>query len=389
MKSKILWAFTCLLFFISCQKKEHAPLSKSDKTPSKLTNIKVDNTFGGAKISYALPDDPDLLYVLATFSTREGEERMVKSSIFKNFVVLDGFGDTNEYTVNLYTVNRSENKSEPITTTIKPLTPPIQTVFKTLQVTPDFGGVNIQFVNEREDEFVLYTLYKNTEGEWVPYDRLYTKAQTRSYSVRGFPAEPIEFAFYLSDAWKNKSDTLFQAITPLYEVLLDKSLWKLVPLDNDTYEGAYGLTMDKIWDGSLANVDYFIGNLPSNIPNWFTVDLGVEATFSRLKVWQYPYGYEYQLGNPRTFEIWGSNNPSQDGSWDNWTLLLQCESIKPSGSPVGVATTEDKAYAQAGEDFNFPISDKSYRYIRFKTLRTWTGATNLLLLEMSLYGQPH
>lgn len=391
MKSNILLIFVFLLFSLSCQEKEHEPLVKNGQVPSKLNGIEVENDFGGAKITYSLPDDYNLLYVEAVFFSREGEKRVVKSSLYNNFVELDGFADTSEYVVNLHTVNRSEVRSEPVAVTIKPLTPPIHTIFKTLKVSEDFGGVNARFFNEHENEYIFHTLYKNESGDWVKYDRLYTKSKERDYSVRGLPAEPIEFAFYFTDSWKNHSDTLITTITPLYEEKLDKSLWKHLPLDNDTYEPHYSnRPISKVWDDGFTGSEYFIGKLPSPspFPHWFTIDLGQEVKFSRLTVYQYAFGYEYQLGNPRTYEIWGSNNPSQDGNWDDWTLLMKCESIKPSGSGTGVKTAEDDAYARAGENYNFPLEADTYRYIRFKTIRSWTGAENLLLAELTLYGQP-
>lgn len=391
MKSNILLIFVFLLFSSSCQEKEHGPLVKSGKTPSKLSGIEVENINGGARITYSLPDDYDLLYVLAVFSSREGEERVVKSSLYKNYVVLDGFADTSEYVVNLYTVNRSEKRSEPVATTIHPLTPPIHTVFQSLKVSEDFGGVNVNFVNEPEKEYIFHTLYKDESGEWVNYDRLYTKSKTRDYSVRGLPSEPTEFAFYFTDRWKNHSDTLVKTLTPLYEEKLDKSIWKHLPLDNDTYiPQSYGWRFTNAFDGDFNSL-FYQKLSGASMPNWFTLDLGRKNKFSRMVVHQAPTSrasYSYNYGTPRLYEIWGSNDPSWDGSWDNWTLLLECESIKPSGSAVGVTTAEDRAYAMAGENYNFPLTAGKYRYIRFKTLKSWTGAENLMLTELTLYGQP-
>src|SRR5690606_37331026 len=100
---------------------------------------------GVAKVTYSILNDETLLYVKAIFESHQGVEREVKSSIYKNYIELDGFGDTNEYQVKLYAVNRSEVSSEPTSFTIRPLTPPIHTVFETLEVSEDFGGVNTKF----------------------------------------------------------------------------------------------------------------------------------------------------------------------------------------------------------------------------------------------------
>ncbi|WP_353124503.1 DUF5000 domain-containing lipoprotein [Parapedobacter pyrenivorans] len=388
MKQFLAFSIVILLTVSGCNELENTPLVTTDGKPNPVQNIQVENLPGGARISYTLPPDKDFSYVEAVFASHEsGEKRTVKSSLYKNFVELEGFAVEGEYQIDLYSVNRSEVKSNPVSATIKPLTAPISTVFDSLQIREDFGGVNVQVFNDPENEYILYTLLKDDQGAWTVYDRLYTKAKYRNYSVRGLEPEEMEFAFVLADKWENLSDTLKLMLTPYYEEQFEKD-WLALHLPGDAWEGAYGLTLDKLWDGSLANVDYFIGNIPTPpLPNHFTIDLRKPLKISRMKVNQYTFGYQYGLGNPKTFEIWGSNDPPADGGWDNWTLLLQAESIKPSGLPGTAFTNEDTAYAVAGEEYDFPLETDTYRYIRFKTIKTWGGSENILLHEITLWGQ--
>src|SRR3546814_1114961 len=46
----------------------------------------------------------------------------------------EGFGDTKAREVTLYAVDRGENRSEPVTVTINPLTPPMQMVRNTVDI---------------------------------------------------------------------------------------------------------------------------------------------------------------------------------------------------------------------------------------------------------------
>lgn len=377
-----------ILVFSACNKIEHRPLVKSEGKPDPVSNIVVESLPGAAKISYSLPAQKDFLYVEAVFSSHiTGEKRRVRSSLYKNFVVLEGFADEEEYKVELFTFNRSETSSDPVSVLVKPLKAPLNTVFEELKIQADFGGVNIKVFNDLLKEYVLYTMVKADNGEWVVYDRLYTKEKFRNYSVRGLEAKETEFGFVLSDKWKNRSDTLLISLTPMYEEQFKKD-WVALHLPGDAWKGSYGLTLDKLWDGSLGNQNYFIGDLAGPpLPNHFTIDLKKELKISRMKVNQYTFGYQYSLGNPKLFEIWGSNDPPKDGSWNNWTLLLECESKKPSGLPGTTFTKEDTDYAVAGEEFDFPLTTSAYRYIRFKTLKTWGGSENLLLHEITLWGQ--
>lgn len=394
MKRYYLLYMLIAVLFCGCQELQHAPLEDISGNPPKPTVTKVENLNGGAKISFSIPNDPSILYVSAVFQSKKGTDREIKSSVFKNYIELAGFGDTAQYQVKLYTVNKSEVKSEPASVTIKPLTPPVDHVFKSLDIKEDFGGINAKFSNEEQKGIVFYTMYKDEEGKWVQYDRLFSSAKWRDYSVRGLLPNPTDFAFYFKDEWGNYSDTLFKNITPLYEEMLQKKLWKAFPLPTDTYtvQGSWG-PISNIWDGDYVKLAklYYQATSGASMPNWFTIDLGKKSKFSRLVVFQAPTerpAYAYNYGTPRTYEIWGSNNPSPNGSYDGWDLILQCESIKPSGSPVGERTPEDSAYALAGENYNFAPETGAYRYIRFKTIRSWTGAQNLMLTQIDLFGQP-
>src|SRR5690606_15097527 len=100
--------------------------------------------------------------------------RIAKSSVFKNYMVLEGFISTDEQEVSLYTVNRSEGRSDPVIVRIKPDISPIADVFETLIAGNGFGGVHLKFLNEARKEYVLHTLIKSSSGEWIIYDRLYT-----------------------------------------------------------------------------------------------------------------------------------------------------------------------------------------------------------------------
>src|SRR5690606_25349694 len=93
---------------VGCEDVKREPLVHDGSVPGALSNIKVENLPGAAKISYALPDDPNVLYVQAEYSLHPGETKIVKSSVSKNFVLLEGFYSTAERPVKLFTVSRSE-----------------------------------------------------------------------------------------------------------------------------------------------------------------------------------------------------------------------------------------------------------------------------------------
>lgn len=368
------------------------PLTDNADKPVQVSNVSVTNEPGGATISYTLPDDPNLLYVVAEFSSdMRGSIRTVKSSVFKNSLRLEGFMSTTQRTVKLYTVSRTEVRSDPVEVEIQPLISPIEIAFSTLQVTQDFGGVNIQFDNTSGTEFVVHILAKDEDGAWFLHDRLYTIARAPDYTSRDLEAVEQEFGFYFQDRWQNISDTLYSTITPLYEEELNKALWKHYELDNDLYTQLYpARPLSNLWSKSSAN---WMSQPGGVLPFWFTVDLGQTAVLGRMRMNAIDastsnYQWFYSTGTPKMFEVWGSNNPSLDGNWDSWTLLGMFESVKPSGLPVGTNAPEDIAAGLAGENYKFTDYEHAYRYIRFKVLQTWGSRTDIMLQELTFWGEP-
>lgn len=380
MISRMLCGICLLLLMITaCKEDRISPVENDDVPPKPVKNAQVENLPGQARITYDLPEDEDLLYVKAEYDINSEISREAKSSFYKKSLTVDGFADTLDYEVKLYAVDRSENESEPLSIKVKPLTPPILTAFESLQVQEDFGGVNIAFVNEAEADIVISVISKDSLGEWQSADNLYTKRSGGNFSVRGYPPEEMEFGFYVRDRWDNRSDTLVQNIVPLPEVELDKDLFDeyRLPTDAVRYSGSWG--MEKMFDGIIGNQGFHTSqdSDESGFPQWNTLDLGVQAKLSRFKFWDRGAGGDswiYTHGNVKTMELWGSNDPNPDGSWDDsWTYITTVESFKPSGLPPGDANQEDVEYAAQGQEFIIPAEAPAVRYIRFRVIESWTA----------------
>jgi hypothetical protein len=388
---KKLYAYVTLVTCISftgCKEQENFPLPNSGKSvPSQITNVKVLNQHGEAKITYTVPADPNLLYVEADW-TYKGISRKTKSSYYADTLHLQGFGDTSACEVKIYSVSKGENRSEPLTVVVKPLTSPVEEVFRSLTVNPDFGGVNVGFVNATGGNVVISLLTKDKTGNFTQADAFYSNLLKGSFSTRGFEASPRTFGVVVKDRWNNLSDTLFTTQTPFFELMLNKALFKEVnPYPGDVNSNIYSASypMNKLWDNNTGTVYVTANNL--GMPESFTIDLGVKAKLSRMKYYQrQSTAFYFASQTPMDFEIYGSNNPAPNGDWNSWTPILHCTSVKPSGLPMGIVTNDDIAYAQAGEDFTFPLGAGAYRYLRIKVLQTYGNSTSLTFSELTFWG---
>lgn len=172
--------------------------------------------------------------------------------------------------------------------------------------------------------------------------------------------------------WVVQPSTVVLNALPPYERQFDKSLFRRMQLPTDIGASQYATwPMTNLWNGYVTGNGYATAVGPT--PVWFTFDMGQSAKINRFIYWQ-PMDRLYNLEAVRSFEIYGSNDPNADGSWDSWTFLRTCEAIKPSGSPAGTNTAEDIAAAQAGHEFVMPTNIPKTRYIRIKVLSHW-GAT--------------
>lgn len=377
------------LMFISCQEEKHAPFEKSTWVPDPVSNVVVENLNGAAKITYDVTMHPELMYVTAEFET-QGKKRNAKATYFNNSLMVEGFGDTEPHEVKLYAVSRSEVFSEPVVVTIKPLTPPATLAFQSLDIIDDFGGAWATYSNPAKADLGITIMHKDNAGAWIIDEVLYTEKELGGLAARGLESKPTVFGVFVQDRWGNYTDTLVKTLTPLYEKLIPKPFRAVVlPTDNTTSYNANN-KIEKLWDGIVGSQNIYYTAVNSGIPTWFTFDLGVTTQLSRFLYQQRNDAaiVRWSQGNPRFFEVWGrATTPDADGSWNGWTKLMDVESVKPSGLPVGENSDEDLALMYKGEDFNFPKGTPKVRYIRIKVNETWNKTTFMHIGELTFWGQ--
>ena len=384
--SAALWA--CTKGELNRQK----PIENDGIVPAPVSNVQVQNLPGAAVLTYALPKDADLQYVLAEYAINSTTVRQAKTSRYNDTIHVDGFNKAGEYTVTLYAVDKSENKSQPVVVKVNPTIPPYRTIASSIKLTDDFGGVNVVFNNPDEDKIALVVLTKDNNGELAPIETFYTQIKDGSFSARGYDTSERVFGAYIKDRWNNISDTVFKTVHPMKETVLDKTKFRQYKLPGDQ-PSAWGWEMPYMWDGKIDGGGPGFHTLQGAEPHphRFTFDLGVVAKLSRYKVLQRWDGYLYSHGNPRFWTLWGSAGlPDASGSMDNWIKLMDCESKKPSGLPLGQTTEEDLSYAKGpdglGEEFTFPLSTPAVRYIRLELHKNWSGTDFFHAIELTFWG---
>jgi hypothetical protein len=385
-------------------------VDNSDPAPLKVTVIENTPRPGGAVLKYTIPNDKNLLGVKAVY-VRNGETCETKASLYTDSLTMEGFGDTQTYEVNLYSVGRNGKLSDPEKVSITPLTPPVLST--EISMEPTFGGVKLSLSNNTSKAALAVMLLIDTAntGKWELLHTFYTMADHISFVRRELESKEQTFGVVIRDRWNNKSDTLSGfVITPYEEIKLVKTSWTNAKLPTDyyaSYGGSTGYRLENLWEGTetVSGTSVYATPGDAPIPFHFTVSLGYKASISRLQLWARPGEVCYKGNYPREFEVWGSDDPPEDGSWDNWHLLGKFEVFKPSGYGTGIdvgpITAEDIDYFSYHQEYEFSPTDeisdpnRPVRFIRFKIVNLFNTyglsitSGHMVISEIALWGTLH
>lgn len=376
--------------------------------PKQVTVDSVRNFNGGSTIFYSLPDDKNLKYIRVVYEPYPGQMVDSKASFYVDSIRLEGFPKDGEYAVNIYSVSYGETSSEPIKINVNPLTPPFLAVKESILSSASFGGIKVSFTNPETASLAVGIAKKTPENTWEQIYMYYTKAPSATFALRGQESVETQYAIYVRDRWGNISDSLFMTCTPWQEMECDKVLFRVYSLPTDdpgnhTWGGTSTSNgISKTWDGKLTAVPLF-HTKNNTFPIHFTFDMGMKYNLSRFIY--YPRNDNgktpivFLNGHPHLFDVWGSNAPNPNGSFDaTWTKLGSFESKKASGTgPEIPATAEDIALAGKGEEYEFPAGIPAVRYIRYRVFETWgnygswgeyTTSGFTMVQELTFFGIP-
>ena len=419
MKIRSILSMNILVSFIllaSCEEEEKGPLFSDANGPGIVTEVVTESLPGGARISYTLPPDDDLLLVRAEYMLPGGEKAVRRSSLFNDFIEIDGLIDSvNDHRITLIAEDRGGSESAPVTVDVRIEKAPIFLSAESLTVVPDFGGVRITWTNATAQPVTLRLFANNSQGIEVPALTVAREQVTDTVEiVRGFPSEPMKFKILFLDQWENLTDTVVAELTPFFEGLVPKNGMRDITLPGDISEHppavANGQTKVRMWDGitrvdgeaiqwftldeggaarvddPVDEYDLALGNPESHM---ITIDLGRSVKLSRFRYWG---GTPYQFGDIRVFDLWGIDEDDEsnlDGSLTGWTKLLSnAEVIKPSGQNPGTNSQEDLDKDAAGHEFVTPLGAPRVRFVRLAMTKNWIGGNSLVFFgsEFSFFG---
>ena len=129
--------------------------------PSPVTVTGVRPISGGAVIKVSIPDDPHLKGVVAVYE-RGGVEVNTKISRYVDSLFVEGYADTQEHTVNVYSFNVNEERSSAVPVKFIPLPPAIMTVKASMA--ESFGGVKVHIENNTSKADLAICILKDDDS---------------------------------------------------------------------------------------------------------------------------------------------------------------------------------------------------------------------------------
>lgn len=398
MKTNIFISILIALLITACAESKFEPNSTDKIAPQALEVTTVESIPGGAKIYFKLPVETDISYVKGEFMSN-GVKRIVRSSIYNNYLLVEGLGSTNPVEITLYLVDHSENSSSPVVRSFTPTTPPIFTILGSIDVIPDFGGITAKWDNPTKTEICFSFMVEDSVGVLQDYEITFNNEEQGSFSLRGFDTDERLWGVYLRDKWGNKSDTLSVRRSPFFEEMLDKKKFFEVALPGDNTSVRSGRPLSFTWDNDLNTIWHTEpGVADGTPPQHFTICFGmdVEAKLSRFVLYSRAESYYYGQHNLRFFQVWGTkellHEKSDQDYWRSndwkadWFLIGDYEVVKPSGLPGSQYNELDKAVQDAGFNFPIPLATDQVRYVRFEVSQTWANSAALHFAEISFYG---
>lgn len=381
-----------LMLLVSCDEIENGPYNNDGVAPDDILNVDFTPINGGFDVIYDLPEGKDVLFVEAVYIRSKGGKVRIRTSAFNNKMTILGYGDINEKTVEIFTVDRGGNKSKGVSFKGVPLTPVVDVVAASSEVLTGFGGAKYSWTNETEVPLTIEIYAEDSKGELKLVDEIYSDNLEEKFSLRGYESTPLEFKMRIRDRYDNFSDfiepdTSDKKLTPLFEERLDKTKFQQVTLDNDVYWEAWGYSFDNVYDDDFSDNNMIHTYDGSAIPMLITIDLGEEVELSRFKLYQRSGQYGFIHANPKDYTAYGSLTlPGQDGNLDDWIKLRECHSIKPSGLPLGAPLSdEERDIINNGEEWEFDELVK-IRYFRLAIYSTWGGKTSAHFRELTFWG---
>ena len=427
---------TAAALLSSCGKDNVNVPHGSTAVPLPVTVSKVVNREGSSVIYFKLPDDKNIKFVRAEWTTDDGRTMDATASYYTDSLVVEGFKDACTADVRLYSVSTGNVASAPVQQSVSPRTPAYLAIAERMNVSPYFLGLRVDAENSTQARLSFYTYKRSVTRStgWEEIGQIHTSTRKIDYRIGKQDTVETMFAVRIKDGFDHWSDYKEHLLTPWWEEPCNKGIYSECRvhrldeisgeyvfdsrcLDWDGHQmhswGGSQVAFANLWDNRkmvLAANCYHTKTTGNKIPQSFCINLGKAYTLSRALVWMRAsdtrmggtsddWQHVWKGGMPKHVRLYAStyvgddptNNLADNLADPSWIQIGETVFTKADGTTdaeiSGVGTDDDRRKLEAGMEivFEAPPGQK-IRYVRFQTVELYGIATAVMLDELEFHG---
>lgn len=359
MRSFVILAL--LLSFFACKDDDGEGIAKV----ASVSNISYSSGAGTIHFQWDNPDISGLAYTEISYKDNQNElcRVLVNASLTEYEVV--GLGDKEQREFTFVCFNTEGISSEPVIVFASP-EEPLLNIFETkVNVLSDFGGVNVSWENDYDQEFYIKVDYTDMNGNYYPTEIL-APAQSKNSQFVSVGAnitgtQSLAIRTYVVDIYGNSSRTRITQFYKMESGKLDRSKWIIADKSSQSAKAENVLDGDinTVWENEWSSGTHVF-------PHYLTFDLG-----SKKRIEKAEFTHRQNKIEARGLELWGNNKSAKAASHE-WTLFGSYDMDQSNKNP---------------QTYTLP-SPVNYRYVKLVFTTPGTGDTNnAALAEFVLYGQ--
>lgn len=341
-------AMVCLAsVFASCKDEAEGRIVIDDTPPEQVMNVKYSSGPGEVYLSWTNPDtlsNPSFMYTKVEYIDEKGDRQyhLISKERSVNNVVEDtvrGFATVDAKTFSLYTCTVRGYHGEAVEVSVEPGAPAFLELVQTVQLTPDLGGILVNWDNKYDVPINIVLDYhaasdtsksgkvvvnvkgkgKNSQFVSLVYgDNILLSGEECVVNVSG------------QDEAENSSEPIEFKVTPLAVVKLDRTGWTFPGYVDSSNDPTIGYSSQEtsgegktpngrviaMLDGDLATYWHASWKTVYKYPHWFIVDMGKDVKVSSVEITRRQGDNRGQIG--QHFYTCSSGNATTPSDPDTW-----------------------------------------------------------------------
>ncbi len=320
-------------------------------------NVTAEPGYGAVMFNWDFPEAENVVYVRVDYTDANGNPKHQKFSSYNDNATILGLEQI-AYEFTVTAGDKDGNLSQAEVLTVTPNNPPYLYVANTLSLEATIGGVVATWQNITGEEVGINIVYTDKNGQKAVFVANSDEEEGTAV-LKDAPAEEQTFEAYVTNSSGSKSESEFYSLTPLAEVMLDRSAWtaEVDSYFKESQMGAQALdgNTGTFWQTNWAAGDPF--------PHWLLIDMQQDNIVSKIVL----YNRNHAGNLPKTF-----NKFKLEGSLDKETWM-----------DMGEFETEATLDAQ-----EFTLSGAyKVKYVRATFLGSFVEGTPwMALAEFEVYG---